>query len=47
MFDWLLTLAIQHYVVFGVLAISLGVVLNVVITAGPEIIKSIRFHKLY
>ena len=47
MFDWLVTLAVQHYVIFGTLAISGGVILNVVITAAPEVMEQLRFRKLY
>ncbi len=47
MFDQFLTLAFQHYVIFGALALAVGVILNLVFTAGPEIIQSLRLHKLY
>jgi hypothetical protein len=47
MFDWLLTLAIQHYVITGSLAILVGVILNVATTAGLEIVEQLRFRKLY
>ena len=47
MVDQLLTLAVQHYVIAGFLAIIAGVLLNVAITAGPEIVQSMRWHKLY
>jgi hypothetical protein len=47
MVDWLLTLAIQHYLVFGIVSIAAGVMLNVLITAAPEIVEELRFRKLF
>ena len=47
MVDELLTLAVRHYMIVGFLAIIVGVLLNVAITAGPEIVQSMRWHKLY
>ena len=47
MFDQILTIVVQHYVVVGLLAIAAGVLLNIAFTAVPEIVHSIRMHKLY
>jgi len=47
MFDELLTLAVQHYVVFGTLGIAFGVLLNVALSAGSDFFQSLRTHKLY
>ena len=47
MIDQLLTLAVQHYVVFGTLGIAFGVLLNLAITAGSDFFQSLRTHKLY
>ncbi len=47
MFDQILTLAIQHYVISGFLAVTLGILLSLAFTAGPEIMHSLRMHKLY
>ena len=47
MLDQILTLAVQHYVVFGILALTAGVLLNLAFAAGPEILQSLRMHKLY
>ena len=47
MLDELLTLAVQHYVVFGFLGIAFGVLLNLALTAGPEMFHLLRSHKLY
>lgn len=47
MFDDFVTLAVQHYVLTAVLVISIGILLNLLIAAGPEIVESLRMHKLY
>ncbi len=47
MFDQLVSLAVQHYVIFGILALSFGVVLNFLVAAAPETVQSLRLHKLY
>ncbi len=47
MFDQVVSLAVQHYVIFGITALSLGVVLNFIVAAAPEIVQSLRVHKLY
>ena len=47
MFDALLTLAVQHYVVFGSLGLAAGVLLNLAFTAGPDIVQALRLHRLY
>ncbi len=47
MFDQLLTLAFEHYVIFGVLAIAIGLLLNLALAAGPEIMQAFHRHKLY
>lgn len=47
MFDQLLTLAVQHYVVFGTLGIAFGVLLNLVLTAGSDMVRFLHNHRLY
>ena len=47
MFDQLVSLAVQHYVIFGILALAIGVVLNFLVAAAPQIVQSLRVHKLY
>lgn len=47
MFDQVVSLAVQHYVIFGILALAVGVVLNFLIAAAPEIVQSLRLHRLY
>ncbi len=47
MFDALITLAFQHYVVFGILGLAIGVLLNLAVTAGPDIVQALHLHKLY
>ena len=45
MFDVILALMVQHYVIVGFLAIGVGVLLNIAFTAGPDIVQSMRNHK--
>ena len=47
MVDEILTLIVQHYVIAGLIALAFGAILNVAITASPEIMQSMRRHKLY
>jgi hypothetical protein len=47
MFDEFLTLAFQHYVVFGILAVVGGILLNLALTVAPEIMQALHRHKLY
>ena len=47
MLDAVFTFAFQHYVIFGLVAIGIGVILNVIFTAGPEIVEQLRLNKLY
>ncbi len=47
MFDQVVSLAVQHYVIVGILALAVGVVLNFLVAAAPEIVQSLRLHKLY
>ena len=36
MLDQFLTLAVQHYVLFGAIGLAIGVMLNLAFTAGSE-----------
>ena len=47
MFDQFLTLAIQHYVIFGILALAGGILLNLVLMAAPEVLHALQRHKIY
>ncbi len=47
MFDALLTIVVQHYVIVGILALAIGGLVNLAVTAAPEIAEHLRLHKLY
>ena len=47
MFDQLLTIAIQHYVIVGFVGIVIGFLANVIVTGVPEVVQAFRTHKLY
>ena len=47
MVDSILTFVVQHYVIVGILSIAAGVLLNLVFTAGPEILQQLRTNKLF
>ncbi len=47
MIDAIIAVAVQHYVIFGLGALAVGIVLNLLITAGPEIVRELRITKLF
>ena len=46
MLDAVFTFAFQHYVIFGIVALCVGVILNLIVTAAPEIVQQVRTNKL-
>ena len=47
MFDAILAIAVKHYVIVGILAVTVGGLVNLAVTAAPEIAEHFRLHKLY
>lgn len=47
MFDDILAFAVAHYVVFGLVALSAGIGLNLLIRCGPDLIEAIRHPRLH
>ena len=47
MFDQLLTLAVQHYVVFGGIGLVVGVLFNLAFVTGPDIVPSLSPDERY
>jgi hypothetical protein len=45
-FDDLLTFALGHYVIVGLILLCLGIGLNLAFTCGPDLIQAIRHPKL-
>jgi len=46
MVDAVLTFAVAHYVLFGLIALSVGIGLNLLITCGSDLIEAIRHPRL-
>jgi hypothetical protein len=46
MVDEILVFAVSHYVLFGLIALSVGIGLNLLITCGPDLIEAIRHPRL-
>lgn len=47
MVDTVLVFAVRHYVLFGLMALSVGIGLNLLITCGPDLIEAIRHPRLH
>jgi len=47
MVDQILSLMVQHYLICGIVALVLGILLNLAISVAPEITQSLRSHRLY
>lgn len=46
MVDEILVFAVSHYVLFGLIALCVGIGLNLLITCGPDLIEAIRHPRL-
>ena len=42
--DDFITFAVAHYVVFGLIALCIGIGLNLSFRCGPDLIEAIRHH---
>lgn len=47
MMDDILVFAVAHYVLFGLIALCIGIGLNLLISCGPDLIEAIRHPKLH
>lgn len=47
MFDAILSIVVQHYVIVGILVLTVGGLVNLAVTAAPEIAEHLRLNKLY
>lgn len=47
MVDEILTFAVAHYVLFGLIALSAGIGLNLLVSCGPDLIEAIRHPRLH
>ncbi len=44
--DTMLSFALAHYVIVGLVMLCVGIALNLVFTCGPELIQAIRHPRL-
>lgn len=45
--DDILTFAVNHYVVFGLVTLCFGIGLNLLFRCGPDLIEAIRHPRLH